>query len=144
MFKVFIIWPILFLQNCFWVLKKSSLSQYFFLFSHPVLIIPPKTDVDTVLFSDRLRSLLVRLYLGALAAELRATTNPLFVDHSLPAVCVQVRAYTKLQTCILLYGWKNFQFQIHIRFAQVFQPLYTQVHSQVEVSALHIFHSGCK
>ena len=79
-----------------------------------MLIIPPKTDVDTVLFSDRLRSLLVRLYLGALAAELRATTNPVFVDHSLPAVCVQVRAYPKLQASSLLYGCKPVRFQIHI------------------------------
>ena len=113
MFKVFIKWPLLFCEIVFGCLNCHLCHNIPF-FSHPVLIIPPKTDVDTVLFGDRLRSLLVRLYLGALTAELRATTNPLFVDHSLPAVCVQVRAYSKLQACSLLYGCKPVQFQIHI------------------------------
>ena len=98
MFKVFIKWPLLFCEIVFGCLNCHLCHNISF-FSHPVLIIPPKTDADTALFCDRLRSLLVRLYLGALAAELRATTNPLFVDHSLPAVCVQVRAYPKLQAC---------------------------------------------
>ena len=113
MFKVFIKWPLLFCEIVFGCLNCHLCHNISF-FSHPVLIIPTKTDVDTVLLSDRLRSLLVRLYLRALAAELRATTNPLFVDHSLPAVCVQVRAYPKLQARSLLYGCKPVRFQIHI------------------------------